>query len=215
MLNTIKNVITIVSLVGIIGTGIWGYNKKQEAETYYNNYQQEKTEWKDEKGRLVSQMSELKSSTKELKAVAKQDSAELSETRKQLKEASETIKELNIELEDVKNYYKGELSVLNDSLVSTFEKDEKGQITGLKPIKTEHLDINFVVVPNDTVLVNHKYTADIVVVNHRKEIKTTKSGNRRFFLARWLFPRYKYWATTRVDDPNAELDIEVVYNFGN
>ncbi len=213
MFRSIQNIISIVAVIGMLGTGFWRHQKKEEAEKYYNNYQQAKTEWVDEKGRLVSEITEVKESNSRLENVHKRDSAKLSKADKKLQEAAKSIEELNIELDDVKTYYKGKLSTINDSLVSTLEKDEKGKIIGLKPIKTEHLEIDFVVEPNDTILVNHKYSTDIVIVANRKPTMYTKNGNKRFFIFRKIWPRWKYWHTTRVDDPNASIDVEVVYNF--
>lgn len=215
MISTIKNIITIVAIIGTIGGTYFSHKYKEEKDTAISNFNQSKKEWIDEKGRLVSEMSEIKVSNKQLKNAARRDSAELSEAEKELKRTANIIEELNLRLKDVKNYYEGEISILNDSLRSAFTKDENGKIIGLKSIKTEHLSIDFVVESEDSILVSHKYKAKIVVVNNRKSTKYTKNGNKRFILFRKIWPRWQYWATTRVNDPNARLDIEVNYNFNN
>ncbi len=213
MFRSIQNIISIVAVLGMLGAGIWGHNKKEEAERYYNNYQKEKSEWVDEKGRLVSEITETVTSNQRLKAVHKRDSVNLSEADKQLKQAAKNIEELGLRLKDVKTYYEGKIGVFNDSLVSVLEKNDKGEITGLKPIKTEHLEIDFVVESNDTILITHKYNTDIVIVANRKPTMYTKNGNKRFFIFRKIWPRWKYWHTARVEDPNASINIEVVFNF--
>jgi hypothetical protein len=213
MLDTIKNIITLVAIIGTIGGTYFSHKYKEEAKTAHNNFNQSKQEWVDKKGRLVSELSEIKVSNSQLKNAAKKDSLELSEAERGLKKAANTIEELNLRLKDVKNYYEGEISVLNDSLRSAFEKDENGKIIGLKPIKTEHLAIDFVVESEDSILVSHEYKAKITVVNNRKPTKYTNNGNKRFILFRKIWPRWQYWATTRANDPNAEFNIEVHYNF--
>ena len=213
MFDTIKNIISVVSIVALLGTSVWGYNQKEKADKYYNNFYQAKKEWKDEQGRLVSEISSLQVDYKRIKNIQKRDSAKLSEADKQMKEMADVIESLNLKLKNVESYYKGELSVVNDSLKSVLEKDKEGKIIGLKPIKTEHLSIDFVVLPSDTVIVDHSYRADIYVAINRKRTMYTENGNKRFVLLRWILPRWQYWATARSDDKEAELRLSTFINF--
>lgn len=212
ILNNLKDILTIVSIGIAVVTSLGWTKQKQEAERYRQNLYSKTVQWEDEQGRLITEVSELRYSYRELKAIAGMDSALLNETQKDLLKANKTIEELGVKLKDTESYFKGELEAQHDSLMTTFERDSTGQITALKPIKTPYLEIDFHV-EGDTVKINHIYRANIETVINRKEDKLTKAGNKRFFIARWIKPRYNYWATTRVDDPDAEINNSVYINF--
>lgn len=186
--------------------------QKKETERYRQNLYAQTVEWEDEEGRLIKEVSELRYTHKELKAVASMDSARLNKAQKDLLQANKTIESLNIKLKDAESYYKGELEVKYDSLISTISKDSTGQITAIKPIKTPYLEVTFEV-HGDTVKLNHIYRTNIETVVNRKEDPLTKYGNKRIFIARWVRPRYNYWATTKVEDPKAVINNAVYINF--
>lgn len=212
ILDNIKNSVTIISIIIAIITSVGWSKQKVETERYRQNLYSTTVQWTDEQGRLITEVSELRYSYRELQAVAKMDSTKLNKAQRDLLKANNTIKELNIKLKDTESYFKGELEVKHDSLITIASKDSIGQIIALKPIKTPHLEIEFFV-ENDTIKLNHIYRTNIETVVNRKEDKLTKSGNRRFFIARFIKPRYDYWATTRVEDPNAKINNTVFINF--
>lgn len=213
ILDNIKSTVTIISIVVAMGVSIWGTKWKQEATRFENNLYKKEVQWKDERGRLVTEVTELRYSKDELKRIAKSDSSKLSISEKQLYIAAKEIEDLNIKLKHVETYNKLILEVKNDSLKSTITKDSTGQILALKPIKTKFLELTFSI-NKDTVLVNHKYKTDIVSILNRKPDTLTHSGNKRFFIATWINPRYTYWSTTVCDDPKAEITSSVYINFG-
>ena len=212
ILSNIKEIVTVGSIIVAIVTTMGWNNQKKEAERYRQNLYSHTVQWKDEEGRLIKEVSELRYTHKELKAVASMDSARLNKAQKDLLQANKTIESLNIKLKDAESYYKGELEVKYDSLISTLSKDSTGQITAIKPIKTPHLEVTFEV-HGDTVKLNHIYRTNIETVVNRKEDPLTKHGNKRIFIARWIRPRYNYWATTKVEDPKAVINNAVYINF--
>lgn len=214
IINNVKETVLILSIISSIGLGIWGQKQKAEADRYRDNLYSRTVQWTDEKGRLITEVSELRFTLGELKSVNVKDSAKYSQAQKELLAAKQRIQEMGVELNRAESYFKAELAVKTDSLVSTIQRDEKGATIALKPIKTANLQLDFTV-KGDTVLVDHKYTADITTVVNRKSDKLTRNGKRRFFVARWVAPRYDYWATTRVDDPNAKLNNTVYIEFQN
>ena len=179
-----------------------------------NNLYHKEQQWTDEKGRLVTEVQELQFTTSELRSMHSADSTKLSDTQKQLYTAAKEIESLGIKLKDAISYNSSHISVDNSGLVTTIDKDDNGAIIALNPIKTKHLQIDFEV-KSDTILVNHKYETDVTTVVNRKENKYTYSGKKRFFLARWINPRYEYWSTNVADDPDAKITSSVYLNFGN
>lgn len=212
ILSNIKEIVTIGSIIVAIVTTMGWNNQKKETERYRQNLYAQTVEWEDAEGRLIKEVSELRYTHKELKAVASMDSARLNKAQKDLLQANKTIESLNIKLKDAESYYKGELEVKYDSLISTISKDSTGQITAIKPIKTPYLEVTFEV-HGDTVKLNHIYRTNIETVVNRKEDPLTKHGNKRIFIARWVRPRYNYWATTKVEDPKAVINNAVYINF--
>jgi hypothetical protein len=200
----IKDLVTILSILATVGLGYWGKLQKDEAKRAINNLHSTTIQYEDEKGRLVTEVTELRFTTKELKQIAKQDSAKLSSVQKKLLKAHGKITELNIKERNAESINIADLSVFNDSLVTTAEYDKKGLLKALKPIKTDNLEISFNVL-SDTVVVNHKYKTEITTIVKREADKTTKNGKKRFFLARWVNPRWQYSAINVSDDKKAKI----------
>lgn len=213
MFNKIKDYIAIIATISTILFAYLTYQQKQETNRATDNLYKKEVQWTDEKGRLVTEVTELRFTTTELKKMRGADTTKLSKVQKQLYDASLRIKELGIKEKDVISYNKVDFEVKNDSLTSTFTKDTKGSVIGLKPIKTPNLEITFDV-HLDTVYVSHTYKANLVTVLNRKQDKFTYGGKKRFFLARLINPRYEYWSTNVVDDPDAEIKSDVYINFG-
>lgn len=212
-LSNIKDTIAIVATLSTILFAYLTFQQKREVSRLENNLYSKQIQWTDEKGRLVTEVTELRYTTSELKSMRNADSTKLSVVQKQLHNAHQRIKELGIKENNVISYNKADISVSNDSLITTIDKDIKGDIIGLKTIKTPNLELTFDV-KSDTILVSHKYKTNVVTVVNRKQDKLTYSGKKRFFLARLINPRYDYWSTNVVDDPNAEIKSDVYINFG-
>ena len=213
-LGKIKDIVTTLSVVVAIITSLYAGFEKQNKDKAVNNLYKKEVQWKDAKGRLVTEVTELNYTTSELRRASASDSTLLSNAEKKLYDASKRIKELGIKLNNVASYNKAEFEVKNDSMVSYIQRDSLGVLKGLKTIKTDNLTIDFNV-QKDTVLVSSLYKANMVVVINRKEDYKTKKGNRRLFLARWVNPRYRYWATTEIDDPKAKITTDTYINFKN
>lgn len=205
--------ITAISLILISLLSYINIRNTKEIDRLSNNLYSKQVQWADEKGRLVTEVTELRFTTTELKKMRGADTTKLSAVQKQLYDASLRIKELGIKENDVIGYNNAEIYVKNDSLITTIDKDNKGSIIGLKTIKTPNLELTFDV-KSDTILVSHKYKTNVTTVLNRKVDKHTYSGKKRFFLARWINPRYEYWSTNVVDDKNAEIKSDVYINFG-
>jgi hypothetical protein len=213
ILDDIKTVVAIVATVSTIAFAYWGYQQKERAEIATSNLYKKEIQWTDEKGRLVTEVTELTFTKHELQSMRKADKSKLTDVQLKLKDAYDRIEELGITPKDVESFNKAEFEVKYDSLVSIIEKDSLGRLKALKPIKTPNLEISFNV-NSDTVLVDYKYKTNIVSVINRKEDKLTYNGNKRFILARLVNPRYEYWSTNVIDDPNAEITSDVYLNFG-
>lgn len=212
MINTIKNTLSLLAIISTIWLGVSKFRDSKEIDRLTTNLNATTTQWQDEKGRMVTEVSELRFTNKELRKISKIDSTKLGEVYKQLKVASEIIKDLRIKASDVESANIVDLSVSNDSLVTIPVYNENMSLKALKPIKTAHLEITFDVQGN-TILVNHKYRAKISTIVSRQVDMETTSGNRRFFIARWVNPRYEYSAKNVVDDKNAKIDSAIHINF--
>lgn len=212
LIGNIKDTFTILSIVSVMLLGWLKYNDTKEINRLNNNITSVKKEWKTKTGELVTQVTELRFTNKELKQIAERDSSELSDLQKQLWEAGQVIKTLDIKERNAESVNIADLIVSNDSLVTTIQYNEDMSLKALKPIKTDNLSINFKV-SGDSIIIDHVYNAKINTVVSREVDKVTSSGKRRFFLARWLNPRWKYYASNYSDDPNAKLDSAIYIKF--
>lgn len=213
ILDDIKNMVAVVATITTVLFAYWGFQQKERADVATSNMYHKEVQWKDEKGRLVTEVTELTFTTSELRKMQNADKTKLTNVQLQLKDAYDRITELGIKPKDVESFNKAEFQVKYDSLVSIIERDEFGQIKTLKPIVTPNLKVDFAV-KSDTVLVDYTYKTNIVSVINRKEDKLTYSGKQRFILARLINPRYEYWSTNVIDDPHAEITSDVYLNFG-
>ena len=212
ILSNIKDTVLVLSILSSIVLGVWGQKQKQEAERAHQNLHRMEIEWVDEQGRHVKEVTELRYTTRELEAARKAKEQDLSDAQKELKKAAKRIEEMGIKLNRVEGYTGIDFEVVKDSLKTAILRDSKDSIIGIAPIKTPHLNIEFEV-KRDTIVVSSKYNANLTVVLNRKPDKLTKKGNRRFFIARWVDPRYDYWATTSIDDPDATIESVLHINF--
>lgn len=165
-------------------------------------------QYKDAKGRLVTQTTELRFTRKELEIAlskSEKDSLKLSEVEKQLVKVGKLAKELQIRNKDIEEVNLLNLEVISDSMTTEIVYKEN-KVNEIKPIKTKHLSVNFKVI-GDSVYVNTIYNTDLSVVGYRKVDKFTKKGNKRFFVARWFVPRWQYEAKAVAEDKNASLKI--------
>jgi len=212
LIGNIKDIATILSIVSVLTLGWLKHQDGQEINRLENNLHSTTIQYTDSIGRMVTEVTELRFTNKELKQISKLDSSKLGATQKKLWEASQLVRELEIKERNVESVNIAALSVSNDSLISEVIYNEDRSLKELKPIKTDHLEITFDV-QGDTVLVGHKYKAKINTVVSRKVDKVTNNGKTRFFLARWVNPRWIYSAKNVSDDKNAEIDSAVYINF--
>ena len=56
----------------------------------------------------------------------------------------------------MQSYFKSELAVKTDSIITSIVKDDTGATIALNPIKTANLELSFTVI-GDSVLVDHLY----------------------------------------------------------
>lgn len=211
-LSLIKDTVTVVSIIATLILGVLKYKDIKEISRLNNNITSTTKQWTDEKGRLVTQVTELRFTNDELERLAHRDSSTLNELEKQLWEAGQTIKDLKIKERNALSYNSVDISVSNDSLVSKAEYNDDKSLKALKPIKTDHLSIDFEI-KGDTVLVNHSYKAKVSTVVDREVDKITNRGRKRFFIARWINPRWQYSAKSIVDDPNATIESAINIKF--
>jgi hypothetical protein len=69
------------------------------------------------------------------------------------------------------------------------------------------------IIANNDLLITYKYTASINTVIDRQPALLNKKGKKRFIIARWIYPKYKYYGTSIVDDPNAVIQNNVIIKF--
>ena len=212
IINNLKDGLSLVAVAAALWFGYSDYLNKQEVSRITNNLNQKTSQWEDERGRLVTEVTELRVTNKELKSVAKKDSSNLSKIEKTLLRANKEIEALKIKAKDVESYNEVLLESRNDNLVTEAVYNEDKKLTKIEPIMTDHLFIKFHV-KEDTIIVNHLYRARITTVVDRERDKTTKNGNKRFFLARLVNPRWQYSAKNVADDRKAILKSAVHINF--
>ena len=214
LISAVKDTVAVVATITTVILGIWGFNQKAEKERFESNLYQRTEQWTDEKGRLVTEVTKLTYSNSELKKISNADSSKLSAAEKKLYVAAKEIEELRIKHKDVESYNKADFEVKNDSLKTIIVYDKDSVLKELKPIKTDHLTLDFKV-DGDTLTVSHTYKASIITVVNRKVDMYTASGKKRFILARVVNPRYEYFATNRIDDPNAAVTSDIYIEFQN
>jgi hypothetical protein len=212
VITNIKDTVLILSVVSSIFLGIWGQKQKEEAERAHHNLHRREIEYVDEYGRHVKEVTELRYTLSEALAVKKAKEKDLSAAQLELKKAVIKIEEMGIKLKRTENYTNVDFEVIKDSLRSVILRGAENSVVGIAPISTPHLDIQFTV-DSDSVLATAKYKANITTVLNRKPDKLTKNGNKRLFLARLIDPRYDYWATVVIDDPDATINSVVHINF--
>lgn len=209
-ISGIKDVVTVVSIVATLGLGYWGNLQRQEAQRATDNLYSKTIQWEDEKGRLVTETTELRYTVSELKDISKRDKESLSEAERKVAEAAETIKELGIKARNVDRYENVSFEVADSAETKIVYRDKK--LEKIEPIRTKHMDIDFII-KGDKVIAAYKYKGNVKVIINRKVDKETKKGKKRFFLARWVNPRYDYWSTVVSDDKNATITSTDSINF--
>ena len=65
----------------------------------------------------------------------------------------------------------------------------------------------------NSIQVLHKYSCEITTVVSRNRDTKTRRGNRRFFLASLINPRWEYTAKNVSDDLDATIESAVYINF--
>lgn len=203
-LEGLKQVATILSIVVAIGASTGWIKQKQETSRVRSNYEYKETQWRDEKGRFIKEVTEKRITIQELKVAAKSDSTKLSDNQKELKLMAEEVKGLNIKLKDVENFDKAEFEV-KDSVVTKIKYIDR-KLEKIEPIRKKYMDIDFDV-RGDEIAVKYAYRGSITLIDNKKVDKYTKSGKKRIFIARWINPRYTYWTTAVSEDPNAEIKV--------
>ena len=205
-------IVTILSImIGIIAA-IYGIRQNNEKNRLEQNLYSRTMQWEDERGRLVTETTELRYTVRELRQVSKKDSSNMSDAEKKLLAARGTIDALNIRLRKVESVNMIEVKSKGEYVTdySIREKDTV-YLLEIKPIETKHLDMKFDV-RKDSIIVNHTYRNSIDVIIDRDQ-ELGKRGNKRFFLIRWIMPKWEYSSNVVSEDPNAEITSNVYFNF--
>ena len=205
-------IVTILSImIGIIAA-IYGIRQNNEKNRLEQNLYSRTVQWEDERGRLVTETTELRYTVRELRQVSKKDSSNMSDAEKKLLAARGTIDALNIRLRKVESVNMIEVKSKGEYVTdySIREKDTV-YLLEIKPIETKHLDMKFDV-RKDSIIVNHTYRNSIDVIIDRDQ-ELGKRGNKRFFLIRWIMPKWEYSSNVVSEDPNAEITSNVYFNF--
>lgn len=213
LLSNIKELALTATIIFGLGSSIGWWKQKQETDRVANNLYKKEIQWKDEKGRMVTETTELRFTVEELQNVAARDSATLSDTEKILWEVNKETEALRIKNKELVEYHKAEMEAVQDLQTVATIKDNK--LLCIEPIDTKHWKIDFEVTDGGAILAEAKYNADITTVVDRQRDKFTKKGKKRFFMARWIAPRWQYSNYTVSDDPNATIKNSVKINFDN
>ena len=214
-MKTLKDLLIIVTIlsvmIGIIAA-IYGIRQGNEKNRLEQNLYSKTVQWEDERGRLVTETTELRYTVRELRQISKKDSSNMSEAEKKLLAARSTIDALNIRLRKVESVNMIEVES-KGKYVTDYSIKEKDTIylLEIKPIETKHLDMKFDV-RKDSIIVNHTYRNSIDVIIDRDQ-ELGKRGNKRFFLIRWIMPKWEYSSNVVSEDPNAEITSNVYFNF--
>lgn len=215
LIENIGKVLTVVSVASAITLGWMNHQKGQENKRLENNLYSKTVQYADAEGRLITEVTELRITTKELKQAAKKDANERSELENKLVEAKGVIEDLGIKVKDAERYHKNEIEAIHRDLETSmvFRPDTVyKKLVAINPIKTPNLEIEFEV-NDDNIKVDHKYKADVYTVVNRKKTMFTKNGKKRFFVARWINPKWQYSAASMINDPDAEIKSSVDIDF--
>ena len=210
-----KNLLILVVLIVIIVITALGWvrssgeTKRVETNLYNSTYQ-----WEDERGRLVTETTELRFTNRELKKVSKMDSVALSEAEMKVFKANQVIKDLNMKSKRVDAVHMLELKASSNHVTEVTIQDliptQKSKIK-IAPIKTKHLELTFNHV-GDSIHVSHLYKTDVDIAVDRDKGLNSK-GKKRFFVLRWIHPKWEYSSSAVAEDPDAEITSNVYINF--
>lgn len=219
MRNLLSNVLRIVTIISIIIgiLAILGWVRSSgEKQRAIDNLYNKTVQWEDERGRMVTETTELRFTNRELRKVGKKDSTNLSDVEKKLLDARILISDLKIKPRKVESTHMLELESASEQVTKLTIEDlgfalEPLYKVSIAPIKTKHLELIFNQV-GDSLHVSHLYRTDIDVVVDRDKGLNDK-GKKRFFVVRWIRPRWEYSSNVVAEDPDAEITSNVYINF--
>lgn len=221
-LNSVKNILAIAFIVAVPILIFLLLQQGKAKETAINNLKIEQKEWTAKEGQLVTQVNSLEYSIKELKAVYAKDSVQYSKSQKELVKAKAKIKSLELKLKNVESYVSNDLTVTDTIIVKV---KDSCSMQPIEPIKTLHLDLNLYSkdwagitgkwpeIANNELLMVYTYKANITTIIDRKKTIYKTDGTKRLPIWRSIFPHYKYYGNSIVDDPNAEIENSIVIKF--
>lgn len=214
-MKTLKNILTIVTILSVmigIVAAIYGIRQGNEKNRLEQNLYSKTVQWEDEKGRLVTETTELRYTVRELRQISKKDSSNLSDAEKKLLATRGTIDALNIKLRKVESVNMIEVESKGEYVTDyTIKERDTIYLLEIKPIETKHLDLKFDV-KGDSIIVNHTYRNSIDIIIDRDQA-AGKRGNKRFFLVRWILPKWEYSSNVVSEDPNAEITSNIYFKF--
>jgi len=217
ILKNIKELALTVSIVLGLGASLGWWKEAKNSDRLANNLYKKEIQWKDERGRMVTETTELKFTVEELQNVMAKDSAthyeKMSEMEKMLYDTGKEVEALKADADKLVSYHKAEIeAVYKDMKLNPIVIE--GKLTHLDPIDTKNLKVNFNI-EDGQVTADAKYNAEIVTIVDRSRDKFTKKGKKRFFLARLVKPRWQYSSKTVSDDIHASIVNDVQINFDN
>jgi hypothetical protein len=216
-LNNIKEIAIIASIVFGLGASAGWWRQKQKSDDLANNLYAKTVQYEDEKGRRVTETTELRFTVDELQNVAAKDSAiyyaSMSDMEKRLWEVGQEAEVLKADKDKLISYHKSEVeAIYKDLEVIPTIKDNK--LVSIEPIETKHLQIRFNI-EGDKITADAKYNTNITTIVDRNRDQFTKKGKKRFFIAKWIKPRWQYSDKTVCEDVNATIKNTVSINFEN
>lgn len=215
--KSIKEIVFTASILIGIGATMGWWNQKQETDRANDNLYAKTVQWEDERGRMVIETTELRFSVEEMEVAASKDSATyyatMSDMEKKLWEVGREAEALKSDKDKIISYHKSEVEAIYKGL-ETIPTIKDDKLVSIDPIETKHLKINFEV-KEGIIFADAKYTTKITTIVDRERDKLTKKGKKRFFIAKWITPRWQYSDKTVCDDPNATIKNTVSINFNN
>jgi hypothetical protein len=195
---------------GIIGT-IYGIRQNKEANRAENNLYTRTVQWEDERGRLVTETTELRYTLNELRNISKKDSSKMSEAEKQLLAARKEIDALRIKPRNVESVNTIGLESRGTFTTDYETKPDTVKLLKIDPIETEFISLYFKV-EGDSILVDHLYKNTLNIIVDR-DYGLNARGKPRFFLTRWISPKWQYSSNVVSEDPNADITSNVYIKF--
>lgn len=175
-----------------------------ENQNISDNLHQYDTRYKTDSSGWALQSSALEVELKDLRKVNRKMFTDLSDYDKKIKIAYKTIQDMDKKLKHVESVNTLLLQATgNDTIIYNISKIDTMYVVSISDFDDGYLKAVFSPINDIELEVSYKYQDNInVIVTKEKDPQ-----DKRFFLLRWLKPKYKSYSTATTGNPKSEIKI--------